>query len=80
MNKSIKPVIIPFKRKVRKNRSTVWRTRNVAYCGRCGNPIYPFTSSSYCQHCRANIDWSDAPYLESFRIDEYAIRDTINRV
>lgn len=76
----IKPVIVPFKRRIFKNGQHSIKTRYVAYCGCCGNPILPFTSQRFCCFCHVNTDWDGAPYYKAFKIDENAIENTINRI
>lgn len=67
-----KPLLIPYK--------YYWngrnRTKYVAYCGICGNPIARATSKIFCCHCGNLVDWSDAPPIQKYILTERAIELT----
>lgn len=64
-----KPVLIPYK--------YYWngrnRTKYVAYCGVCGNPIARATSKIFCCYCRSGMDWEGTPPIQKYILTDRAI-------
>lgn len=71
-NNKTEPLLIPYHYKWK----GVNKSKYVAYCGICGNPIERATSKIYCQYCHSLVDWLNKPPIQSYILTDRSIELT----